>query len=316
MENIWQKIKKPIITLAPMEEVTDSAFRQIIIEKGRPDILFTWFVSTDGLISEGKDRVVKDLYFDKKEHPIIAQIFGADPDNFYETAKLLKKMKFDGIDINMGCPVKKVIKQGSCSALIDKPELAKEIILATKKGAGGLPVSVKTRLGTNKNTIDKWIKVLIETEPAAITLHGRTAKEMSKVPNNFEEIGRVAKIIKKENPNIIFLGNGDIKSVEEGKELAKKYNLDGVMLGRAIFGNPWLFSKKKKEDLPFSEIAKTIIKHTKLFEKIHSHKNFNIMKKHLTSYVEGFAGAKELRVKLMKVNNSKDVEKILKPLLK
>jgi len=121
MLNIWQKLKKPIIALAPMEEVTDSAFRQIIIEKGRPDILFTWFVSTDGLISEGKERVIKDLYFDKKEHPIIAQIFGNNPDNFYKTAKLLKKMKFDGIDINMGCPVKKVIKQGVCSALIDKP---------------------------------------------------------------------------------------------------------------------------------------------------------------------------------------------------
>jgi len=245
MLNIWQKLKKPIIALAPMEEVTDSAFRQIIIEKGRPDILFTWFVSTDGLISEGKERVIKDLYFDKKEHPIIAQIFGNNPDNFYKTAKLLKKMKFDGIDINMGCPVKKVIKQGVCSALIDKPELAKEIILATKKGAGGLPVSVKTRLGTNKNTIDSWISTLIEVEPAAITLHGRTSKEMSKVPNNFEEIGRVAQIIKAKNPHIIFLGNGDIKSVEEGKEIAKKYNLDGVMLGHAIFGNPWLFKGNK-----------------------------------------------------------------------
>jgi len=315
MLNIWQKLKKPIIALAPMEEVTDSALRQIIIEKGRPDILFTWFVSTDGLISEGKERVIKDLYFDKKEHPIIAQIFGNNPDNFYKTAKLLKKMKFDGIDINMGCPVKKVIKQGVCSALIDKPELAKEIILATKKGAGGLPVSVKTRLGTNKNTIDKWISTLIEVEPAAITLHGRTSKEMSKVPNNFEEIGRVAQIIKAKNPHIIFLGNGDIKSVEEGKEIAKKYNLDGVMLGHAIFGNPWLFSKHKKEDLPFNEIAKTLIKHTKLFAKLHSHRNFNIMKKHFASYIEGFAGAKELRAKLMTAKNSKDVEKILKNLI-
>src|SRR3989344_1496275 len=148
MVNIWQKLKKPIMALAPMEEVTDSAFRQIIIEKGRPDILFTWFVSTDGLMSVGQDKIIKDLYFDKKEHPIIAQIFGTDPAKFYATAQILKKLKFDGIDINMGCPDRRIMKQGSCSALIDNPKLAKQIIEATKQGAGNLPVSIKTRLGT------------------------------------------------------------------------------------------------------------------------------------------------------------------------
>lgn len=219
ISGFWKKIKKPIFVLAPMANVTDCAFRQIIATYGKPDVLWTEFVSCDGLCSEGKENILIDLKYSEIERPIIAQIFGSKPDNFYKTALMLQELGFDGIDINMGCPDKSVSgKQGSGAALIQDPKLAQQIILETKRGAGQLPVSVKTRLGFNKNVIDTWLPNLLETEPAAITLHARTKKEMSKVPAHWDQIARAVEIRNhfdtSENRTLL-LGNGDVVDLKD-----------------------------------------------------------------------------------------------------
>src|SRR3990167_3175849 len=158
MQNFWTKLKRPIMALAPMADVTDCAFRQIIAKYGKPDVFFTEFVSVDGLCSPGREKLLIDLKYGENERPIVAQIFGSKPENFEKVARMLVEMGFDGIDINMGCPVKKILNQQSCSALIKTPELAKEIIIATKRGAPGLPVSVKTRIGFSRmEEADTWI---------------------------------------------------------------------------------------------------------------------------------------------------------------
>ena len=241
----WKKIKKPIISLAPMLDVTDSAFRQIILKKGRPDVFFTWFVSADGLASEkGRTRLIKDLYFNQKERPIVAQIFGSKPENFYIATKIIKDLKFDGLDINMGCPDRKVLKQNSGASLIDNFSLSKKIIEATLSASGKMPVSIKTRLGNKTDVSLKWAKFLAKTGVSVITIHGRLAKDQSKYPADWQKISAFAKAVKSINPKILVFGNGDIKDIEEVKIKTKQYNLDGIMIGRAIFGNPWFFNKK------------------------------------------------------------------------
>ena len=297
-----------------MADVTDCAFRQIIAKYGKPDIFFTEFVSVDGLCSVGKDRLLIDLKYSENERPIVAQIFGSKPENFEKVARMLSEMSFDGIDINMGCPVKKVLNQKSCSALIRTPELAKEIILATKRGAGNIPVSVKTRIGFSKVEIDTWIPIILETEPAALTVHLRTVKEMSNVPAHWDLMKRIIEIRDEIKSQTLILGNGDVLNLEDAKRKVKETGCDGIMLGRAIFGNPWLFAEKVPS---IKEKLEVMIEHTKLFEKmLGGHKNFAIMKKHYKAYVNGFDGAKELRVKLMEAENASQVEKITRKFLK
>jgi len=191
----WKKLKKPVFSLAPMADVTDSAFRQTILKFGRPAVFFTWFIPADGLASVGKQNLLKDLFFVEKEHPIVAQIFGANPKNIFLASKIIKELGFDGIDINMGCPEKKIMKQGAGAALIDNPNLAKKIISAALSGSGRLPVSVKTRLG-NKTTSSSWIKFLAKTDIAALTIHGRLAKDDSKYPADWFEIKKAAAFAK------------------------------------------------------------------------------------------------------------------------
>lgn len=310
--NFWNELKKPIFVLAPMADVTDAAFRRIIAKYGKPDVMFTEFVSCDGLMSPGRERLLRDLEYTEGERPMVAQIFGSKPENFYKTAELVKSLGFDGIDINMGCPEKNIQKQGSCAALIKVPALAKEIILATKEGAGDLPVSVKTRIGYNKNEIETWLPALLETNPAAITLHGRTKKEMSDVPARWDVIARAVEIRNEIKSETLILGNGDVKNLTEAKMKVKETGVDGVMIGRGIFGNPWLFSGRETEPT-LEEKFCVMLEHTFLFEELFSGiKNFAIMKKHYKAYVEGFPGAKELRVKLMSAENAKEVEKIVK----
>ena len=305
----WEKLNKPIFALAPMADVTDCAFRQIIAKYGKPDVFFTEFVSVDGLCSPGKDRLLIDLKYGERERPIVAQIFGSKPENFEKVASMLVELGFDGIDINMGCPVKKVLNQNSCSALIRTPELAKEIILATKRGAGNLPVSVKTRIGFNKMEIESWVPAVLEAEPAVLTVHLRTVKEMSKVPAHWEMMKRIVEIRDEMKSKTLILGNGDVLDLEDVKEKAKESGCDGIMLGRAIFGNPWLFSGKAPT---IKEKLEVTIEHTKLFqEMLGEHKNFALMKKHYKAYVNGFDGAKELRMKLMETNNAEEVEEII-----
>lgn len=335
-KNFWQKLKKdkkparidgslggPFFCLAPMADVTDAPFRQIIAKCGKPDVIWTEMVSCDGIMHEGeemmkgqrkhpaRDRLALSFIYDESERPIVAQIFGGNPETFYETAKYLVGLGFDGIDINMGCPDRGINKQNAGANLIKSPDLAKEIIKATKEGAGDIPVSVKTRIGYNKNEIDTWMPALLEAEPAALTIHGRTRKEMSKVPAHWDQIAKCVELAK--GTNTVIIGNGDVKSLEEGRQRAEETGVDGIMIGRGIFGNPWLLNDKiKKADLPLSEILKVLLEHTRLFEKTFEDKKpFVLMRKHFGSYVGGFPGAKELRMKLMEVESADELEKII-----
>lgn len=309
----WDKLKKPIFALAPMANVTDAAFRKIIARYAKPDVMWTEFVSVDGLLSEGKEKLLVDLRYTEGERPIVAQIFGASPENFEKVAKMLVEMGFDGIDINMGCPVKDVIKQKACADLIRNPKLAQEIIAATKQGAGSVPVSVKTRIGFSKPEIDTWIPTLLETKPAALTVHLRTVKEMSKVAAHWELMTEIVGLVKalptEDRP--ILLGNGDIATLTEAETKAEQYGCDGIMIGRGIFGNPWMFDRSKAL-IPISERMRAMIEHTRLFEKEFTGiKHFEVMKKHYKAYVNGFDGAKELRMQLMTAENADEIEKII-----
>ena len=302
------------MTLAPMHDVTDTVFRQIICLCGKPDVLFTEFICVDGICNPKSQKKIIEHYFrySKKEKPIIAQIWGSDPEKFYKSARIIKKLGFDGIDINMGCPDKTVVKNGGGAALILNPKLAVKIIKRTKEGAGGLPVSVKTRIGYDKIITAKWIKELVKAKPDAIIVHGRTKKEMSRVPAHWDEIEKAGKIIKK--AGIISIGNGDVKTLKEAQEKSRKYNLDGIMIGRGALVNPWIFSGKEIEKITPKERKGLAIKHSVLFEKTFKRvKHFHHLRKHLASYISGFSQAKEIRSDLMSAKNTKEVKKILKP---
>lgn len=343
-ENFWQKLKTkrgvdPIVVLAPMADVTDAAFRRVIAKYGKPDVMWTEFVSADGLFladSVGQAILKKDLIFTDAERPIVAQFFTARPEMMKKAAALAREMGFDGVDINMGCPVRTIEKQGAGAALIKNPKLAREIIMAAKEGAADLPVSIKTRIGFNKNELDIWLPELLAAEPAMITIHARTRKEMSKVPARWEEVKRGVEIRDRLKSNTLIFGNGDVMSVAEAKKRAREAGCDGVMMGRAIFGNPWLFDERdsgrnqdsrqnnwrngqpsievqrESEKISIKEKLDVMVKHTKLFEELLGNvKNFAIMKKHYKAYVTGWDGAKELRMKLMATESASEVEKIV-----
>jgi nifR3 family TIM-barrel protein len=313
----WNKIKKgnkPFFCLAPMADVTDCAFRKIIAKYGKPDVFWTEFVSADGLCSQGKKKLLINLKFSKDEHPIVAQIFGSNKDNIKQAASLCEKLGFDGIDINMGCPDKAIEKQKAGASMIKNANNAIEIIRAAKEGAPNLPISVKTRIGYNKDEIDTWIKELLNENLSALTVHLRTRKEMSKVPAHWDLMNKIVKMRDEMKKDTLIIGNGDVTSIKDGKEKAKETKCDGIMIGRGIFGNPFLFSKKNIKN-GVKEKLKIAVEHSKLFEKLLTGqpggKKFYVMKKHFKGYVNNFPGAKELRVLLMETNNSKEVKKIV-----
>lgn len=320
MNNFWQKLKEkkengPILVLAPMADVTDAAFRKIINKYGKPDVFWTEFVSADGLVlapEEGKKHLLENLKFSRKEKPIVAQLFGSKPQNMEKAAALIQKLGFDGLDINMGCPDRSIEKQNAGAAMIKNPEVAREIILAAKRGAPKIPVSVKIRLGYNSDDLDNWLKFLLEANPAVVTIHARTRKEMSKVPAKWERIAGAVKIRNELKRETLIFGNGDIYSVSEAEEKAKETGCDGIMIGRGIFGKPWFFSEKTP---PLKRRLKILIEHIKAFDKLIKYKNFAVMKKHFKAYVEGFGGAKELRVNLMETNTAKEAIKVIKEFL-
>jgi len=306
-KGFWGKIDKPIYALAPMADVTDTTFRQIVASRGKPDLFMTEFVSVDGLCSKGRDHLLRDLRYDEVERPIVAQLFGAKPDNFAEAASLVRELGFDGIDINMGCPVKVICKNGAGSTLIRKPEIAREIIQETISGAGGLPVSVKTRIGYSTIEIDKWIPVLLESGIVAMIVHLRTKKEMSKAPAHWEVMPEVVKLAK--GSGVLILGNGDVQTPKQADQLTLETGIDGVMFGRAIFGNPWLFDTRRELfERSVEERIQVMLEHTQLFDKTFSgEKKFMVIRKHLMAYCSGFRGAKEFRISLEKVNSYFDV---------
>lgn len=319
----WADLKKPFFVLAPMADVTDAAFRQIIAKYSRhgekgggPDVFWTEFVSADGLCSPGREVLKRDLAFTKGEHPIVAQIFSSNPDNMRKTAALCKELGFDGIDINMGCPDRSIEKQGAGAAMMKSPKRAQEVIRATMEGADGIPVSVKTRVGYNKENLEEWLSAILETKPAVITVHARTRKDLSLMPANWDYVKRAKKLA--EGTGTLIIGNGDVKNLEEAQARVAETGADGVMIGRGIFGNPWLFdSTRNPEDISLEEKFEVMIEHTHLYEKLLGDiKNFAIMKKHYKAYVHGFDGAKEIRIKLMDAKNADEVEQIAREFLK
>lgn len=301
LRNFWTKLKKPITALAPMDGVTDTVFRRVVVSCGKPSVFFTEFTSVDGLCSAGKDRLMERLVFAPEERPIVAQIWGSDPDKFFEVAKMAARMEFDGIDINMGCPDRKVIKIGGGAALILNQELAGTIIAAAKKGAPKLPVSVKTRLGFEETVVERWLGFLLKQGLVALTIHGRTAREKSDPPANWGEIGKVVKLRDKLGANTLIIGNGDVKSYQEIREKMEKYKVDGVMIGRGIFHNPWIFNAKVKLDcIKPEERIKLLKKHVRLYQTVwgDSHK-FAPLKKFVKTYINDFPGSSKLRNRLM-----------------
>ena len=245
MKSFWEKLEKPFFILAPMEDVTGVVFRHVIAKAARPDVFFTEFTNVSSFCSpDGKHSTRSRLAFTEDEQPIVAQIWGNKPDQFEEMAGELKKMGFSGIDINMGCPDKAVVKNGSGSALIKTPELAIAIIQATKRGAGDLPISVKTRLGYSK--IDEWrewLTVILKQNIANLSIHLRTKKEMSKVGAHYELIPEIIKLRDEIAPQTLITINGDIRDRQHGEELFKQYGVDGIMIGRGVFQNPFAFER-------------------------------------------------------------------------
>jgi nifR3 family TIM-barrel protein len=321
MKGFWKKLKKPIFVLAPLANVTDAAFRRLIAKQGKPDVFWTEFVSADGLDSVGKEKLLPDLIYSEEERPIVAQLFSANPEKIKKAAALIEELGFDGVDINMGCPDRAVVKQGAGAALVKNYALAQDLIRAAQAGAPELPVSVKVRLGDTTNQIEEWIPVLLEARPAVITVHGRTRKEMSKVPARWDDIARCVEIRdewsrEKEIPTreqTLILGNGDAVSLADAREKARQSGVDGVMLGRAIFGNPWLFNESAvRENLSERERLEALLEHTELFNEILGGvKPFHIMRKHFSSYVTGFTHAKALREKLIVTENIEDVRLLI-----
>lgn len=324
MTSFWQQLPRPLFVMAPLADVTDVAFRTLIAKYGKPDVMWTEFVSADGLMlapDEGRKKLLVDLEYGEAERPIVAQLFTSHPEHMKGAAALCKRLGFDGVDINMGCPDRSIEKQGAGAAHMKDPSRAQEVIYAAMEGARGLPVSVKTRLGYNKDELETWLPVILETKPAAVTIHARTRKEMSKVPARWERVKDAVQIRDELSPETFLLGNGDVTDLVDAKQKVEMSGADGAMLGRAIFGNPWLFSnldtvkQKTKGDMIYhitpvalKERLRVMVEHTKLFEDLLPEKNFAIMKKHYKAYVSGFDGAGDLRQQLMEANTADEVK--------
>lgn len=350
----WEKLKKPILALAPMADVTDAAFRLLMAHKSKFNdvgeslpveyISWTEFISADGLArapEEGQKKLRKALIYGEVERPVVAQFFGSNPEYMEEAARLARELQFDGIDINMGCPDRAVEKQGAGSAMIKTPDVASAVIEAVLRGAQDersgkkIPVSVKTRLGYNKDELDTWLPHLLQHDLAAITIHARTRKEMSKVPAHWDRLKDAVILRNKLQKKTLIIGNGDITSIKQGKELVEKTGIDGVMFGRGVFGNPWFFNEEKGgsdnivlpirgkvegEKVKYSnahissqEKLQALIDHAELFDALLGDtKNFAVMKKHIKAYISGFTGAKELRERLMHTENKQEMVAILK----
>lgn len=302
MNSFWHQLPRPFTVLAPLDGVTDVVFRQIVTEIGKPDVLFTEFTPCDGLLSNGRERVEDNLLLTSEQRPLVAQIWGNKPEAFYRTAKDIRERGgFSGIDINMGCPERTVIRDGACSGLIRIPQLAAEIIQATKEGAGDLPVSVKTRIGFNSIIIKEWISHLFKQDLTTLTVHLRTVKEMSKVPAHWELMPEIKKLRDRLAPQTILIGNGDLNSLAEVSEKYMEYGIDGFMIGRGIFANPWIFNSRVNfERVSIREKINLYLYHISLFEKQwKGRKNFALLKKFAKTYINNFPDASTFREQLM-----------------
>lgn len=329
--------KQNIIALSPMDGITDEAFRLVQCQISKPDLMFTEFVSAEG-ISRGGIKLYDTLLFSPQERPIIGQLFGKDPDSFYKSAIILCELGFDGIDINMGCPAKTVTQHGSGAALISKPDLAVEIIQKTKQGINdwfsekvkitdiGLnqktldvikknkkysqinrsknkpTISVKTRLGITHSIIEDWAKLLLDQDLDFLTVHGRTLKQAYAGQADWSEIQKVVNLVK--NTKTKIFGNGDIQNKSQGIEFCQKYGVDGVLIGRAAGGNPWCFSDYIAAT---KEKFSAMLLHAQIFNQVFPHRAFDSLRKHFLLYTTDFPNAKSLRMKLVRLNSVKEL---------
>jgi tRNA-dihydrouridine synthase B len=336
----WGQLPRPIIGLSPMDGVTDAAYRYIMAKHGHPAVMMTEFTAAEG-IRAGAERLLQDFLYDDIERPVAAQIFGSDPAAFTIAGAVAAALGFDGVDINMGCPAKNIAEKGAGASLILDPPRAKAIIQATRHGisewANGtplhalgvpqniitavearqevlgqperrnLPVSVKTRIGYADVTVEEWVQHLLEESPVAISVHGRTLKQLYTGFADWEAIGRAAALI--HTTDTLVLGNGDVQSLEDAYTKIAQYGVDGVLIGRASYGNPWVFTGHQAT---WEEKKPVLLEHArKLHEIVGDGPGFLRIRKHLLDYSKGFEGAKDMRIALMKVQTLTDVEKIL-----
>jgi tRNA-dihydrouridine synthase B len=365
--SFWNTLHKPIIGLAPMDGVTDAPCRTMHGLYGRPDVVLTEFTNVEGLW-RGSDRIFRDFLYTPAERPVVAQIFGCRPEYFYRAAHVVCELGFDGLDINMGCPAKTVANKGGGAALIRMPETAKEIIRAAQQGvqdwANGqtledlemdpqrierirqmneervnvwgdnvqterrlLPVSVKTRLGYDSIVITDWVQELLELEPAVISIHGRTLAQHYKGEANWDAIAAAAEIVRK--TETLILGNGDIHSLYEAAQRIRTTGVHGVLIGRASFGNPWIFRNRDHlkellvadinptaEDLPDitpsrEERLLMAFEHAHVHARLKGEDHYVEMRKHMGWYLGHFPGAKKVRNDLVRINSLADVERII-----
>lgn len=309
MESFWRMLPRPFFALAPMADVTDPAYRRLIAEIHKPDATWTEFVSADGLyhtrekkgMPDGENPLVRDLGYSEGERPIIAQLFTANPDTMRYAARLCAELGFDGIDINMGCPDRSIEKQGAGAAMMKDVGNARAVIHAARDA--GLPVSVKTRIGYHQEAIDEWISALLKENLPALAIHLRTRKEMSSVPAHWELMPRVVELRDQLSPATLIIGNGDVMSLDDGREKLAASGADGAMLGRAIFGNPWVFAGRKPEDILPNEKLETLARLAQYFDELRPRKSYHLLKKHFKAFVAGWDGAAALRSRLMETNS-------------
>lgn len=316
--NYLEVLPKPFFVLAPLDDVTDTVFRQVVAGCAPPNLYFTEFVNVDGLQSPGRPKLLKKLRFTAIEQPLIAQIWGKQPENFYKTARQLADgtfarelglpagINFAGVDLNMGCPDKTVVKNGACSALINNRELAAEIIEATRDGlAGQLPLSVKTRLGFGEIDLT-WPEFLLKQKLNMLTIHARTRKEMSKVPAHWDIIGQIRELRDQLSPETLLVGNGDVRDRQHGLELAAMHGLDGIMIGRGIFDDPFAFADHSPwPEYTAEQRVALYRKHVELFAETWQNRERPIatLNKFCKIYINGFDGAKDLREQLMRADS-------------
>ena len=312
--DFWKTLPRPISILAPMEDVTDTVFRRIVAGAGRPDLFFTEFTGADSLFTRARRSVGKRLQFTDDERLIVAQIWGNTPENYERAAKDIREMGFDGLDINMGCPMKKIVKNGYCSALIENPNLARELVLAAKEGAGPMPVSVKTRIGVRTVRTEEWCGFLLGLSPAALTVHGRTSTQQSEGLADWNEIAKVVRLRDEMGSDTPIIGNGDLKSLPEIDEKARLYGVDGGMVGRGIFENLLLFrgSGETFLDLPPEEKIEYFRSHVELFHATWTdRRNYEVLKKFAKMYIRGFDGAEQLLDSIMHTHSREEVLPLL-----
>lgn len=311
--NFWKKLKKPFFILAPMEDVTDIVFRKVVAKASAPDVYFTEFTNSDTYAhSEGKESLRGRLKFDKNEKPIIAHIWGDNPANFELMSIGLAKMGFDGIDINMGCPAPNVFKHGRGAGLILRPEVAAQLIQAAKKG--GLPVSVKTRLAHSRlHEWKEWLTHLLKQDIANLSIHLRTKKEMSNYAAHWELIPEILQLRDEIAPNTLITINGDIKDYQMGMEFYHKYKVDGIMIGRGIFHNPFAFDKmgRRRTTQEYLDLFKY---HLDLYDKyiIEEPGLRKPLQRFFKIYIRDIANASRLRTLLMKTKETSEMRELIK----